>query len=136
MSTEKPRTVVERTPHHDDGLLHYYRKAEFPLAVCGHISPNATYGERHVFLSRNHARLTSMGMWQLLNRRARRAGLSRRIYPHMLRHTFATHTLKSGCDARTLQLFLGHARLETVQVYVQLDDAWLRDAHKRFHPRG
>ena len=66
----------------------------------------------------------------------KRAGIERHVHPHMLRHAFAAHMVQGGADLRTVQLLLGHANLATVQVYLQFDDRWLREAHRRYHPRG
>jgi integrase/recombinase XerD len=65
-----------------------------------------------------------------------RAGLTGRLHPHLLRHTFATHLLQGGADLRAVQEMLGHADLATTQIYTHLDSAALKGAHARHHPRG
>lgn len=93
-------------------------------------------GETHLFLSNRHAMLSGMGLWRIIERRAREAGIERHVHPHMLRHAFAAHMVQQGADLRTIQLLLGHANVATVQIYLQFDDRWLREAHRRYHPRG
>ena len=92
--------------------------------------------EQHLFLSNAHKQLSAMGLWLVIRRRAKKAGIERHVHPHMLRHAFAAHMVQGGADLRTVQLLLGHANLATVQVYLQFDDRWLREAHRRYHPRG
>ena len=89
-----------------------------------------------VFLKENGAALGRQGIYQAIKRLAKSAGLDPSISPHTLRHTFATHLVQGGADLRAVQEMLGHASINTTQLYTQLDDEHLRDAHKRFHPRG
>jgi integrase/recombinase XerD len=91
----------------------------------------------HIFLSRNGARLTTVRVWQIVKERAAMAGLdAERIHPHLLRHSFATHLLNHGADLRVIQEMLGHADIATTQIYTHVDQARLRDVHRKFHPRG
>jgi len=89
----------------------------------------------HVFLSVRGKPLTTQRIWQLIRAYADRAGLPKGIYPHLLRHSFATHLLGNGADLRVIQELLGHADISTTQIYTHVDAARLRSIHQRFHPR-
>jgi integrase/recombinase XerD len=92
--------------------------------------------ERHLFVNRRGAGLTRQGVYKIIQGHARSAGLERRMSPHTLRHSFATHLLAGGCDLRSLQEMLGHADLATTQVYTQLSAERLKDAYFSAHPRA
>jgi integrase/recombinase XerD len=89
-----------------------------------------------IFLSNRGRRLTTARVWQIVKERARLAGIEASVYPHLLRHSFATHLLGNGADLRVIQELLGHADIATTQIYTHVDQKRLRDAHRRFHPRG
>ena len=95
-------------------------------------NPEAPY----VFVSRGGRGLTRIILWSLVKKYVRRAGLSGRISPHTLRHSFATHLLSGGADLRTVQELLGHANIRTTQHYTHVDRERLRAIHHKFHPRG
>jgi integrase/recombinase XerD len=88
-----------------------------------------------IFLGEHGRRLTTARIWQIVQELARRAGLGKRIWPHLLRHSFATHLLSHGADLRAIQEMLGHASLATTQIYTHVDEARLKEVHRRFHPR-
>jgi len=90
----------------------------------------------HVFLSVRGKALTSARVWQVLKAYAKIAGLEHAVYPHLLRHSFATHLLSGGADLRVIQEMLGHADISTTQIYTHVDQRHLRDMHRRFHPRA
>ncbi|MEM9478856.1 MAG: site-specific tyrosine recombinase/integron integrase [Verrucomicrobiota bacterium] len=89
-----------------------------------------------IFLSVRGGPLTTERLRQIVRERAKRAGIEERIYPHLLRHTFATHLLGNGADLRVIQELLGHADIATTQIYTHVDDKRLKSVHKQFHPRG
>jgi integrase/recombinase XerD len=89
-----------------------------------------------IFLSRRGARLTTERVRQILLERARAAGLDWNLYPHLFRHSFATHLLGRGADLRVIQEMLGHADISTTQIYTHVDAAHLRQLHRNFHPRA
>ncbi len=89
-----------------------------------------------IFLSVRGGRLTTTRIWQIVKACARRAGLETNIYPHLLRHSFATHLLSNGADLRIIQEMLGHADISTTQVYTHVDQQRLKAVHRKFHPRG
>jgi integrase/recombinase XerD len=87
-----------------------------------------------VFLSRSGGPVTRIVLWQLVVRMSKQAGL-RKIHPHTLRHTFATHLLSGGADLRVVQELLGHADVGTTQIYTHVDSDRLKSVHRKFHPR-
>jgi integrase/recombinase XerD len=89
-----------------------------------------------IFLSTRGRRLTTVRIWQIVKAVARRSGLEQNIYPHLLRHSFATHLLGNGADLRIIQEMLGHADISTTQVYTHVDQQRLKAVHHRFHPRA
>jgi integrase/recombinase XerD len=89
-----------------------------------------------LFLSVNGHPLTRARVWQVVKEAARRAGIEKNVYPHMLRHSFATHLLSNGADLRVIQEMLGHADISTTQIYTHVNQAQLKSIHRRFHPRA
>jgi integrase/recombinase XerD len=92
--------------------------------------------ERRVFVNLRGGGLSRQGLYKIVRRHARTAGLERRMSPHTLRHTFATHLLSGGCDLRSLQEMLGHADIGTTQIYTHLSTERLRDVYFESHPRA
>jgi integrase/recombinase XerD len=89
-----------------------------------------------IFLSRRGTRLTTVRIWQIVKARASQSGLETNIYPHLLRHSFATHLLSNGADLRIIQEMLGHADISTTQVYTHVEQQRLKAVHRKFHPRA
>lgn len=88
------------------------------------------------FLSRSGKGLTRQGIWRLLKRYAERAGIGRNVWPHLIRHSFATHVLQGGADLRAVQELLGHRSIATTEIYTHLDVENLKIMQLKFHPRG
>jgi integrase/recombinase XerD len=88
-----------------------------------------------LFLNARGSPLSRVGAWGVIKATARRAGLTKRVTPHTLRHTFATHLLEGGADLRAVQEMLGHVDLSTTQLYTHVDRDYLRTVHKIYHPR-
>jgi integrase/recombinase XerD len=93
-------------------------------------------GRGILFLNARGTPLSRVGAWGIIKGTARRAGITKRVTPHTLRHTFATHLLEGGADLRAVQEMLGHADLSTTQLYTHVDRDYLRSVHKSFHPRA
>jgi len=89
-----------------------------------------------IFLSERGKKLTTARIWQIVKKHARQAGLEKNIYPHLLRHSFATHLLSNGADLRIIQEMLGHEDISTTQVYTHVDQQRLKAVHRQFHPRA
>jgi integrase/recombinase XerD len=90
----------------------------------------------YVFVSRGGKPLAREMLWVLVKKYAKRAGLTTKVSPHTLRHSFATHLLAGGADLRTVQELLGHASIRTTQIYTHVDRERLKAIHHKYHPRG
>ena len=89
-----------------------------------------------LFLNSRGKILTRMSIWNILNENTIRAGINKKVSPHILRHSFATHLLEGGADLRAVQEMLGHSDITTTQIYTNIDKTYLKEIHKHYHPRG
>jgi integrase/recombinase XerD len=108
-------------------LLAYLKQGRVSL-LKGKSSP-------FVFTNRSGKPLTRQGFWKVIRRYALLAGIEKRVTPHTLRHSFATHLLEGGADLRSVQSMLGHADISTTQIYTHVDGARLKKVHREHHPR-
>ena len=92
--------------------------------------------EKRLFVNHRGAGLTRQGLYKIVQRHARSAGLDEKMSPHTLRHSFATHLLAGGCDLRAVQEMLGHADIATTQLYTHLSTERLKDVYFDAHPRA
>lgn len=92
--------------------------------------------ENYLFLNSRGTKLSRMGVWKIVNKYVKEAGIEKEVHPHTFRHTFATHLLEGGADLRAVQEMLGHADISTTQIYTHIDRDYIKQVHKDFHPRG
>jgi integrase/recombinase XerD len=123
------KTRIVRVGKKALGAIEDYLKNERPALVSKKTSS-------HIFLSVRGGALSPDRVRQIVKERAALAGIEQNIYPHLLRHSFATHLLEGGADLRVIQELLGHADISTTQIYTHVDRERLKAVHKKFHPRG
>lgn len=97
---------------------------------------NPDKAENKLFLNQRGGPLTRMSIWNIVNKYAGEAGINKNVYPHIFRHSFATHLLEGGADLRAVQEMLGHASIITTEIYTHIDRSLLHQIHKQYHPRG
>ena len=114
---------------HAKEKVEYYLEHGRKTLLKNQISP-------YIFVARAAKPLTRQGFWKLLRRYGDLTQLNKKITPHSLRHSFATHLLEGGADLRAVQVMLGHVDISTTQIYTHVTRKHLKDLHKRFHPRG
>jgi integrase/recombinase XerD len=107
-------------------------------AWIGHGRPRLARGEEvpHLFLTKAGRPMLREDVWRVVRKHLRAAGIAAEASTHTLRHSFATHLLEGGADLRAVQEMLGHASVQTTQIYTHTDSARLRAVHRKFHPRG
>ena len=89
----------------------------------------------NVFLNRNGQKLTRQGFWKILKKYAGKANVSKNLYPHLFRHSYATHMLERGADLRIVQELLGHSSISTTQIYTNINKKHVKETYFKYHPR-
>ena len=136
----------------DDGLIRVFGKGgkerivpigkialSFLILYLKELRPsNSKKGKSQGILFLNHrgGKLTRMSIWNILHENTLRAGITKKVSPHVLRHSFATHLLEGGADLRSVQEMLGHSDITTTQIYTNIDKIYLKEIHREFHPRS
>ncbi|HMN23060.1 MAG: site-specific tyrosine recombinase XerD [Ignavibacteriaceae bacterium] len=92
--------------------------------------------ENNLFLNSHGTKLSRMGIWKIIDKYVKEAGIKKKVHPHTFRHSFATHLLEGGADLRAVQEMLGHADISTTQIYTHIDRDYIKQVHKQYHPRG
>ena len=90
----------------------------------------------YFFITRRNKPFTRQGIWLKLKEYALKANITKQVYPHILRHSFATHMLEGGADLRAIQALLGHSSITTTEVYTHVRSEFLKEEYDRFHPLG
>ena len=89
-----------------------------------------------IFLNQKGKKITRMGIWWLIDNYAKNINLPVQVHPHIFRHSFATHLIEGGADLRVVQELLGHSSVNTTQIYTHIDNFYLKEAHRQYHPRA
>ena len=100
------------------------------------VAARSVHTQRRFFLNARGRPLSRVGAWGIIRQCAKRAGVTKRVTPHTLRHTFATHLLDAGADLRAIQELLGHSRLSTTQRYTHVSADQLMRVYDAAHPRA
>lgn len=114
---------------HAREVVDLYIKSARPILLKTHIS-------QFLFVARQGKPMTRQGFWKLLKKYAAQAGITRKIAPHSLRHSFASHLLEGGADLRSVQVMLGHVDISTTQIYTHIARDHLKKIHDKYHPRS
>ena len=109
--------------------IDHYIKSSRPLLLKNMVS-------QYLFVARAGKPMTRQGFWKQLKKYGLMAGIKKRITPHSLRHSFASHLLEGGADLRAVQVMLGHVDISTTQIYTHVAKKRLKEIHEKYHPRG
>lgn len=113
-------------------LEHYLEEAR-PLLLE---SVKTVRSRNRLFLNRRGGPLSRVSVWNIVKKYAGQAGIRKNVYPHIFRHSFATHLLEGGADLRAVQEMLGHSSINTTEIYTHVDRSLLHQIHREFHPRA
>lgn len=92
--------------------------------------------QSYLFLNKSGKKISRIQIWKDIKKISKKAQISKNIYPHLFRHTFATHLLNGGADLKSISEMLGHSSLSTTQIYTHLDNKTIKSLHRKYHPRG
>ncbi len=109
--------------------IDHYIKSSRPLLLKNVVS-------QYLFVARAGKPMTRQGFWKQLKKYGQIAGIKKRVTPHSLRHSFASHLLEGGADLRAVQIMLGHVDISTTQIYTHVARKRLKEMHEKYHPRG
>jgi len=134
----------------DEELIHFKGKGEkeriVPVGekgikylreyiIEGRHNVKAVIRTDYVFLNRSGKKITRQGFWKILKKYAKKSGIKKNIYPHIFRHSFATHMIERGADLRIVQELLGHSSISTTEIYTNLDKNYIKKIYFKYHPR-
>ncbi len=106
------------------------------IAICRPMVAKGLESRSQVFLNRFGKPFSRMGIWNIVHKYVHLANVTRKVHPHIFRHSFATHLLENGADLRAVQEMLGHSDIATTQVYTHVTRQYLKEEYKSYHPRG
>lgn len=114
----------------------YYLKAYIKAARFNMQSKKGLKSTEFVFLNKNGTKLTRQGFWKVLKKYEKEFNLNKNIYPHLFRHSYATHMLERGADLRVVQELLGHSSISTTEIYTNINKKFIKDSYFKHHPRN
>jgi tyrosine recombinase XerD len=113
-------------------LISYLRSARPKI----HAKDQKKRSSEYVFLNKNGGKLTRQGFWKILKKYEKKMNFKKSIYPHLFRHSFATHLLQNGADLRLVQELLGHSSISTTQIYTNINKDFIKESFFKYHPRN